>query len=218
MKKIIKIRQKINLLKQEIFKMFPDAKVELDFENDFQLLIAVLMSAQTTDKQVNRVNKNFFQHLKKPKDWVKLWVKKIEKMINSIWFFRMKAKNIFNTSKILSNKELENFNTISELIELPWVWIKTAKVFLSVARWWQYLAVDTHVHRVLNRFWIVNTNSPQKTDKEVEKIFTKEDLWILHHGLIFFGRYHCLARKPKCEECPLQKNCNFFNIDNKNKK
>jgi len=68
LKKIIKIRQKINLLKQEIFKMFPDAKVELDFENDFQLLIAVLMSAQTTDKQVNRVNKNFFQHLKKPKD------------------------------------------------------------------------------------------------------------------------------------------------------
>ena len=203
-------KQKIDLLKQEVFKMFPDAKAELDFTNDFQLLIAVLMSAQTTDKQVNRVNKEFFKHLKTPEDWLKIWVEKIENMINSIWFFRMKAKNIFKTSEILVKNNLDNFNTISELTELAWVWIKTAKVFLSVARWEQYLAVDTHVHRVLNRFWIVNTDSPEKTDKEAEKIFSKDDLWVLHHWLIFFGRYHCLARKPKCEKCPLQKDCKFF--------
>lgn len=201
---------KIELLKQEIFKMFPDAKAELNFENDFQLLIAVLMSAQTTDKQVNRVNEKFFKILKKPEDWVKLWVEKIEKMINSIWFFRMKAKNIFKTCEILSEKKLENFNEISDLIQLPWVWIKTAKVFLSVARWWQYLAVDTHVNRVLNRVWIVDTKSPEETDKIAEKIFTKEDLWVLHHWLIFFWRYHCLARKPKCENCPIQNSCKFF--------
>lgn len=201
---------KIELLKQEIFKMFPDAKAELNFENDFQLLIAVLMSAQTTDKQVNRVNEKFFKILKKPEDWLKLWAEKIEKMINSIWFFRTKAKNIFKTCEILSEKKLENFNEISDLIQLPWVWIKTAKVFLSVARWWQYLAVDTHVHRVLNRVWIVDTKSPEETDKISEKIFTKEDLWVLHHWLIFFWRYHCLARKPKCENCPIQDSCKFF--------
>ena len=203
-------RQKINLLKQEIFKMFPDAKAELNFENNFQLLIAVLMSAQTTDKQVNRVNQNFFKFLKKPEDWVKMWVEKIEKMINSIWFFRNKAKNIFKTCEILSEKNLENFHEISDLIQLPWVWIKTAKVFLSVTKWWQYLAVDTHVHRVLNRVWIVYTKSPEETDKIAEKIFTKEDLWPLHHGLIFFWRYHCVARKPNCENCPIQDSCKFF--------
>lgn len=203
-------RQKIELLKQEVFKMFPDAQAELDFENDFQLLIAVLMSAQTTDKQVNHVNENFFKVLKTPEDWVKLWAEKIEEMINSIWFFRMKAKNIFKTSKILSERKLENFSTISELTELPWVWIKTAKVFLSVTRRWEFLAVDTHVHRVLNRVWIVNTKLPEETDKVAEKIFTKEDLWPLHHGLIFFWRYHCIARKPKCENCPLKEDCKFF--------
>jgi len=203
-------RQKINLLKQEIFKMFPDAKAELNFENDFQLLIAVLMSAQTTDKQVNRVNEKFFKFLKKPEDWVKMWVEKIEKMINSIWFFRNKAKNIFKTCEILSEKNLENFNEISDLIQLPWVWIKTAKVFLSVTKWWQYLAVDTHVHRVLNRVWIVDTKLPEETDKVAEKIFTKEDLWTLHHWLIFFWRYHCIARKPHCENCPMQDSCKFF--------
>lgn len=211
-------KQKINILKQEVFKMFPDAKAELYFTNDFQLLIAVLMSAQTTDKQVNRVNQEFFKYLKTPKDGVRLWSEKIENFINSIWFFRMKAKNIFKISKILVEDNLDNFNTISELTKLPGVWIKTAKVFLSVARWQQFLAVDTHVHRVLNRFWIVTTDSPEKTDKEVEKIFTKKDLWALHHWLIFFGRYHCLARKPKCKECPLMVDCKFFKNIKKIKK
>jgi len=209
--------EKIEFLKKEIKKMFPNAKAELDFENDFQLLIAVLMSAQTTDKQVNKANKVFFKYLKTPEDWVKLWIEKIQDFIKTIWFFRVKSKNIFNTSKILSDKKswknLENFTKISELINLPWVWIKTAKVFLSVARWWQYLAVDTHVHRVLNRFWIVNTKSPEETDKIAEKIFTKEDLWILHHWLIFFWRYHCMAKKPKCEICTLRWDCKFFKKD-----
>jgi len=216
LKKIKNIKEKINLLKKEVIKMFPDAKAELYFNNDFQLLIAVLMSAQTTDKQVNKANKEFFKYLKNPEDWIILWVEKIQNFIKTIWFFRVKSKNIFKTSQILSKKNLDDFNTVSELIKLPWVWIKTAKVFLSVARWGQYLAVDTHVHRVLNRFWIVDTNSPEKTDKEAEKIFTKKDLWILHHWLIFFGRYHCLARKPKCEKCPLKTDCKFFNVSKKN--
>ena len=194
--------------------MFPDAKAELYFENDFQLLIAVLMSAQTTDKQVNKVNSEFFKFLKKPEDWIKIWVEKIENFIKTIWFFRTKAKNIFKTCEILSKKSLDKFKNISDLTQLPWVWVKTAKVFLSVARGEQFLAVDTHVHRVLNRLWIVSTKLAEETDKIAEKIFTKADLWILHHWLIFFGRYHCLARNPKCEKCPLKNDCKFF----KNKK
>jgi endonuclease-3 len=168
------------------------------------------MSAQTTDKQVNKVNKTFFEILKTPKDWVNLWIKNIEKYINTVSFFRNKSKNIFKTCEILVEKKLEDFDTLEKLVELPWVWIKTAKVFLSVLKNESYLAVDTHVHRVLNRVWIVKTKTPLETNKKSEKIFTTNDLSKLHHCLIMFWRYHCTARKPKCEFCKLSEFCNYY--------
>jgi endonuclease-3 len=168
------------------------------------------MSAQTTDIQVNKVNKVFFKKLIKPEDWIKLWVAQIKKYINTISFFNNKANNIFKTCKILVKKKLKTFDTLEKLITLHWVWIKTAKVFLAITKDAPYLAVDTHVHRVLNRVWIVNTNTPEKTDKLSEKIFTKQNLADLHHSLIFFWRYHCMAiRKPKCKKCPLIKECSY---------
>lgn len=205
-----KIREKIELLKKVTYKMFPDAKTELEYSNPFQLLIAIIMSAQTTDKQVNKVNKIFFEILKTPADWVKLWVKNIEKYINTISFFRNKAKNIFKTCEMLSEKNLEDFDTLEKLTELHWVWIKTAKVFLAVLKDESYLAVDTHVHRVLNRVWIVKTKTPLETNKKSEKIFTTDDLGKLHHCLIMFWRYHCTARKPKCETCDLKNVCDYY--------
>ena len=206
-----KIREKIELLKKVTYEMFPDAKTELEYSNPFQLLVAIIMSAQTTDKQVNKVNKVFFETLKTPEDWVKLWIKKIEKYINTISFFRNKAKNIFKTCEMLSEKKLEDFDTLEKLTELHWVWIKTAKVFLAVLKDESYLAVDTHVHRVLNRVWIVKTKTPLETNKKSEKIFTTNDLGKLHHCLIMFWRYHCIARKPKCESCELKSICNYYN-------
>jgi endonuclease-3 len=95
------------------------------------------------------------------------------------------------------------------LTSLPWVGIKTAKVFLSVTRNAPYLWVDTHVHRVLNRIGIVKTKSPWETDKKAEKIFKAEDLAPLHNTLILFGRYHCTARSPKCKTCPLITKCSY---------
>lgn len=204
------LREKIEKLKEVVFYMYPDAKTELNYNNAFQLLIAIIMSAQTTDKQVNKVNEKFFEILINPEDWVKLWVKAIEKNINTISFFRNKAKNIYNTCEILSNKKLIDFDTLEKLTSLPWVWIKTAKVFLAVLKDEPHLAVDTHVHRVLNRVWIVKTKSPLETNKKSEKIFTTDDLWKLHHSLIMFWRYHCIARKPKCEICDLKINCDYF--------
>lgn len=100
--------------------------------------------------------------------------------------------------------------TLEELTSLAGVGIKTAKVFLAVTEDAPYLAVDTHVHRVLNRVGIVNTKMAEETDKRAEKIFTKEDLAFLHHTLIFFGRYQCIARKPKCETCPLTHICRYY--------
>ncbi len=204
-------QEKIKIIKEVLFRMYPENKTELKYSNPYQLLIAVLMSAQTTDKQVNRANEKFFQIVKKPEDAIKIWVEKIKGYIKTIGFFNTKAKNIYLTSKIL----LEKYNweipkTLEELIELPWVGIKTAKVVSAILYDAPYLPVDTHVHRVLNRLGIVKTKTALETDKAAAKILDKDATIKLHHSLIFFGRYHCTARNPKCEDCPLQNICLYY--------
>ncbi len=209
-------KQKIELFKKVLFEMFPDAKTELNYTNEFQLLIAILMSAQTTDKQVNKVNRNFFEFLKTPQDGIDLWEDEIREFIDTISFYNNKAKNIYKTCLLL--KEKYNFqipHDVLELQKLHWVWIKTAKVFLAVVDDAPFLWVDTHVHRVLNRVWFVNTKNPLQTDAIAEKIFNKDDLSMLHNTLIFFGRYQCMARNPKCESCRLQEICKYYKRENK---
>ncbi len=206
----MKRQEKIDILWKTVNQLFPDAETELYHNNEFQLLIAILMSAQATDKQVNIINRNFFEHLKTPQDWVEMWVEEITDFINSVSFFNNKAKNIFKTCELL----IEHHNslppkTIPELTALPWVWIKTAKVFLSVTENAPFLWVDTHVHRVLNRIWIVKTKSPLETDKKATKIFKQEDIAYMHNALVLFWRYHCTARSPKCSTCPIFKACSY---------
>lgn len=192
-------------------EMFPDAKTELYYNNNFQLLIAIIMSAQATDKQVNIVNKNFFQFLTQADDIKKMDVDYIKDFINSISFYNNKAVNIYKTCHILAD-EYNGIppNTIEELIKLPGVWIKTAKVYLAVTQDAPYIGVDTHVHRVLNRLWLVTTDTPEQTDKKISKGFTKENHGMLHNTLVLFGRYHCIARKPKCESCPFSNKCRYY--------
>ena len=190
--------------------MFPDAKTELYYNNEFQLLIAILMSAQATDRQVNIVNRNLFEFLKEPKDAIELWVEEITMFIDSISFYNNKAKNIYKTCEILINKYNSKIpKNIPDLTELPWVWIKTAKVFLAVIEDAPYIWVDTHVHRVLNRLWLVKTKSPLETDKKISSGFTKDNHAMLHNTLVLFWRYHCIARKPKCRECPFLAKCSY---------
>lgn len=190
--------------------MFPNAETELYHENEFQLLIAILMSAQATDRQVNIINRNFFQQLKCPEDGIQLGIEEITEYISSVSFFNNKAKNIFKTCEILIEKHNSlPPKTLEALIKLPWVGIKTAKVFLSVTENAPFLWVDTHVHRVLNRIWIVKESTPEKTDRTASKIFSKDDLAPLHNTLVLFGRYHCTARNPKCWECMILPGCNF---------
>jgi len=173
----MKISEKIDILRSETFAMFPDAVTELNYENNFQLLIAILMSAQTTDIQVNKANQTFFQILKTPEDGIKLGIEKIQEYIKTIGFYKNKAKNIYTTCKILIEKHNSiPPKTLEELTKLAGVGIKTAKVFLAVTEDAPYLAVDTHVHRVLNRFGIVNTKTPEETDKRAEKIFAHHKL------------------------------------------
>ncbi len=209
----------IPFLIKTLQEMFPNAKTELYYENNFQLLIAIIMSAQATDKQVNKVNKIFFKELKTPEDWLRLWVEKIKNYIKSISFYNNKANNIYKTCKILVSEYNSNIpKTIKELVKLPWVWIKTAKVYLAVTEDAPYIWVDTHVHRVLNRLWLVKTNSPLETDKKIEKNFTKKDHAWLHNTLVLFWRYYCTARSPKCDICPFKDKCNYFIKNKKNAK
>jgi len=205
------IKKDIPFFAETLNKMFPNAKTELYYNNEFQLLIAILMSAQATDKQVNIINRNFFEFLIEPKDWLELWIEEITEFINSVSFFNNKAKNIYKTCEILLNEHKNIIpKTIEELIKLPWVWIKTAKVFLAVVDDAPYIGVDTHVHRVLNRLWIVNTKSPLETDKKISKMFSKQNHSMLHNTLVLFWRYHCIARKPKCSECKFQEICKYY--------
>ena len=167
------------------------------------------MSAQTTDKQVNKVNKVLFKNLQNPKDWEIIWLEQLKKHISSISFFNNKSKYILETCKILD--ELWKIpKNIDDLMTLPWVWIKTAKVFLAVVENAPYIWVDTHVHRVLNRLWFVNTKTPEQTDKKISNYFTKQNHSQLHNTLVLFWRYYCMARNPKCKDCNFKNKCKYY--------
>lgn len=212
-------------------ELFPNPKTELNYSTPFQLMIAVILSAQTTDKQVNKVTEKLFQKIYKPEDIVKLWEQKFKESIKSIWLYKWKAKNIIGLSRIMISEEyintFENHNSklvknifkkywyyipdqIDELKKLPWIWEKTAKVIAHVLYNALVIAVDTHVHRVTNRLWIVKTRTPEQTSKLLEKIIPDSYKDSSHHSLVLFWRYNCLARKPKCEECKLKKICVYY--------
>lgn len=202
-------KKDLPILASKLNELFPDAKTELYYNNNFQLLIAILMSAQTTDKQVNKVNKVFFEHLKTPKDWINLWVEKIKNFIKTISFFNNKSTNIYKTCLKLEKLDWNIPDNLDDLQKLDWVWIKTAKVFLAVSKNAPYIWVDTHVHRVLNRLWLVKTKTPLETDKKISSNFTKQNHSLLHNSLVLFGRYYCTARKPKCSLCDLKEKCEY---------
>ena len=189
----------------EMGKLFPDAHCELNHSNPFELVVAVVLSAQCTDALVNKVTKNLFQKYKKPEDFMAVSLSELENDIRSIGLYRNKAKNIQKLSQII----LEKYNGIVPndrdlLTELPGVGRKTANVVVSVAYGVPAIAVDTHVERVSKRLGICRWKD---SVLEVEKTLMRripEDEWsITHHRMIFFGRYHCKAQSPKCEVCPM---------------
>lgn len=194
----------------QLDELFPNPKTELYYHTEFQLLVAIIMSAQSTDKQVNKINETFFTKFSTPKELYELWEEEIKNHINKIGLYNTKSKNIFLTAKMLGENYEEKIPAnLEELQKLPWVGIKTAKVWLSIIKNAPYLAVDTHVHRVLNRLGIVKTKTPLETDKIAEKKLKKEDVAKLHHTLILFGRYYCTAKKPKCKNCVLLHFCPY---------
>ncbi len=197
-------------------KMFPKAFCELNYRNHFELLVAVILSAQTTDKAVNKVTKNLFQKFSTPEEFACASVEAIENEIKHLGLYKNKAKNIKKMSQMLIKQYYSKIpDTMDLLIKLPGVGRKTANVMLSEAFSKSAFAVDTHVERVSKRLQIAEeTDSLIIVERKLNAYFP-EELWSkLHHQMIFFGRYHCLARNPKCNICDLKNVCKYY-IENK---
>ena len=192
-----------------IAEMFPDAEAELNYTNAFELTIAVLLSAQTTDVGVNRVTEGLFKRFKTPEDYLEVDVVEIEQYIKTIGLYRTKAKNIQKLCRDLIDKyNGEIPGDYDDLVSLAGVGRKTANVVLSVAFDTPRIAVDTHVERISKRLGIARyKDSPLQVEETLMRKIPTERWSKTHHQLIFFGRYHCLARNPKCHECPLLAEC-----------
>ncbi len=200
----------LNKIFSYLKSLFPDPKTELEYSTPFQLVVAVILSAQTTDIQVNKVTKKIFNQIKIPQDLLQFWSENFKKAINSIWLYNSKSKNIRNLALILDKNNNKIPKTINKLKELPWIGEKTAKVILHVLYNKPVIAVDTHVQRVTNRLWIVSTKTAEQTSKLLEKIIPNTYKPIAHHSLILFWRYYCTARNPKCSTCKLQSICKYY--------
>lgn len=190
-------------------EMFPDADCELVHSNPFELVIAVVLSAQCTDVLVNKVTKELFNKYKTPEDYLAVPVEELQQDIRSIGLYRNKAKNIQKLCQMLLEKyDGQVPQDRDELMKLPGVGRKTANVVVSVAFNIPAIAVDTHVERVSKRLGFCRWKD---SVLEVEKTLMKkvpEDEWsITHHRMIFFGRYHCKAQNPQCSACPLLELC-----------
>ncbi|MEQ6359778.1 endonuclease III [Thermoanaerobacter wiegelii] len=196
----------------EILKnTYPNAKSGLKFTNPFELLIATILSAQCTDKRVNIITDRLFKKYKTPEDFLKLTPEELQEEIRECGLYRNKSKSILETCKILKEKyDSKVPETLEELMTLPGVGRKTANVVLSNAFSKQAIAVDTHVFRVSNRIGLADSKDVFTTEKQLMELIP-ENLWSLsHHLLIHHGRNLCTARKPKCDECPVNHLCLYF--------
>jgi len=202
------------LKRHEIFTRFkeqnPNPKTELNYSTSFELLIAVILSAQATDKSVNKATDKLFPIANTPQDIFDLGLDTLKSYIKTIGLFNAKAANIIKTCEILINKHSSITPSDREsLEELPGVGRKTANVVLNTAFGQATMAVDTHIFRVSNRTKIAPGKNVLEVEKNLLKFIPKEFLLDAHHWLILHGRYICIARKPKCGSCPIEDLCEF---------
>lgn len=210
--------QERNEIIEEVCNLYGGRKIELDYTTPFQLLCAVMLSAQTTDKQVNKTTPPLFALVKEPQDMPWFTVDDIAEKIQSINYYKNKAKYLRATAQLLVSKYDSSIpNTLAEMILLPGVGIKTAKVVLAVLYNLPLVWVDTHIHRVCNRIGLLKSKDPLGTDAIIEKRFSIEQKLKMHHPFVLFGRYTCVASRPKCEKCPLTKKCNYYIQENPEK-
>jgi len=204
----LKALKVIQLLNRSI----KNPQTSLKYRNQFTLLTSVVLSAQCTDTNVNNVTKNIYKKYYTPKHFADLGVKKIKRMIKSIGLFNMKAKNLYNLSKILvENYQSKIPNNFEDLINLPGVGRKTANVVLNAAFNKPTIAVDTHVFRVSNRTGLTKGKNPNQVEKQLLKILPVKYLKKAHNLILLHGRYICKSRNPLCATCVINKICLYKN-------
>ena len=211
-KKTILNKNKARALKIQrlLKKTYPEVKTQLRHANPFQLLVATILSAQCTDKQVNGVTKELFKKLRTPHDFANASYETIENLIRPTGYFRNKAKNIKNCSKRLLGKyDGQVPRTLNELVKLPGVGRKTANVVLGSAFNIPGMVVDTHVARISKRLGLTESHNPVKIEYDLMEIIPRKNWNVFSLQLIYFGRAICTARKPLCPTCPLYDLCDF---------
>lgn len=204
--------QKVELIFERFQKSNPMPKIELSYTNHFTLLVAIVLSARTTDVSVNKITKELFKIVDSPEKMLNLGYSELRKRIASIGLYNSKAKNIIELSRILierhDSKVPSNFD---DLVSLPGVGRKSANVFLNSGLGLPTLAVDTHVFRVSNRIGLVKEKDVLKTELSLLNVISKKYLLYAHHWLVLHGRYVCKALKPSCSTCIINDLCELDN-------
>lgn len=204
------MNQKAKYIVQKLDEVIPNPVCELKYQNTYQLLVAVVLSAQCTDRQVNAVTQKLFEEINTPTDMLILSQSQLERKIYSCGFYHNKAKNLLKMSQDL----VDRFggvvpNNLNDLTTLAGVGRKTANVVISEGFGGYGFAVDTHVLRICNRLNIKNTKNAVIAEFALKKFFS-QDLWSrLHYQMVLFGRYFCHSQNPKCKDCPFAKFCEY---------
>ena len=202
-------KKKSKIILRILNKTYPKVPIPLNYKNTFTLLVSVLLSAQCTDVNVNNVTKDIFPKYYKPHHFVKLGRKKIERLIKRIGIFRVKAKSVFYLSKTLVEKYKGKVpKTYKELEQLPGVGHKTASVVMSQGFGFPAFPVDTHIHRLAQRWGLTSGKNVVITERDLKKIFPEENWNKLHLQIIFWGREFCTARSCFALECEICRACN----------
>ena len=230
-------QEEIKSVLDSLEEMYPDADCELHFENLFQLIVAVVLSAQTTDKSVNRVTPDLFQKYPNAaaladagrraaeeqglaedeiialskEDLLELGIDAVSQIIHTLGMYRTKSRNLLKLARVLTDTYGGNVpDDYDKLVALPGVGRKTANVVLSVGFGHQRIAVDTHVFRVANRIGFAHAADVLATENALMEILPESRWSRTHHSLIFHGRYCCTARKPNCEQCKISQYCDYY--------
>lgn len=211
-------KSEVQPLVDRLLALYPDAECALHFGSVYQLIVAVALSAQTTDKSVNEVTPALFERFPDAESMAQISEEELQEYIKRIGMYKTKSKNIISMAKMLVEKYGGQVpDDYDKLIELPGVGRKTANVVLSVGFGQQRIAVDTHVFRLANRMGFVKETDVLKTELGLMKVVPKENWSALHHALIWHGRQVCIARNPKCDQCGVRELCKK-NLQEKPKK
>ena len=206
------MKKNITQILEYLNEILPNAHCELEYSSPYQLLVAVILSAQCTDKRVNLVTKELFKVAPTPKKMLELGEEKLKEIIKSCGFYNQKAKSIVSATRDIINKHSGNIpNNMKDLTALKGVGRKTANVVLGEYFKTPAIAVDTHVLRLSKRLGLTKPiSNPDQCENDLNKLITDDRKILFHHQMIWFGRYYCTAKKPSCENCGLQDICKYY--------